>query len=107
MWTDIKIKDTNYIERIMEEYTIWMPQILPCGKMKVKISKSNADFYSGSANICIIRKYDNNPEGTGGGGRTIEEALENVINNFLEMVKEDYPDGLPWEAIVYAEDSDF
>lgn len=114
MWMDIKskINDVNYMERRVEEYIVWMPSVLPCEKMKIKITKSNSDFYTGATNVLIIRKYDNYPEGAGGGGRTTEEALESVISNFLEMVnedypKKDYPEGIPQGAIKFAEYSDF
>lgn len=114
MWTGIKAKveHVNYIERKIEEYIVWMPEILPCGKMKVKIMKSNSDFYSGTTSVCIIRKDDNRTEGAWGGGETIEEALENIIKNFLEIVyadypKEEYPDGVPQEAIAFAACNNF
>lgn len=42
-----------------------------------------------------------------GWGNSVEEALEDTINYFIEMVEEDYAGRLEEENIEYAEYSDF
>lgn len=114
MWTDIKttIDEVSDIAKCMEEFTVWLQDILPYGKMKVKIIDKGEHYYEGYTDIQIISKCDNRPKGAYSRGNTIEEALENTIREFLRIVEEEYPnknyrDGLPEEAIIYMDYPDF
>ncbi len=100
------------IEKCVAEFQIWLPDILPCEKMKIKIYEQRDHLFWGHTNVMLVRKFDNSPEGAGDWGDSIEKALINTINEFLKMVEEDYPrsqypKGLSVSDIQYSEDSDF
>lgn len=114
MWTDIKtrIDEVSDIAKCMEEFTVWIQDILPYGKMKVKIIDKGERYYEGYTDVQIISKRDNHPKGAYSRGSTIEETLENTIREFLRLVEEEYPDKnyrdvLPESAITYMDYTDF
>ncbi|GKX57428.1 hypothetical protein SOASR030_35400 [Leminorella grimontii] len=107
MWHKLKVDNVSGIDKTVGEFTVWMVGILPYAKMKIKIHEDQNGFYSGVTDVAIKRKYDGYPEWAGGSGKTIEEALENTIKAFNEMLKEDCISILTEEDIEYAEWSDF
>lgn len=105
-------KNVDAIEKCVAEFQIWMQEILPYGKMKIKIYENQKGVFYGYTDIRIIRKFDGSPEGAVGHGKTIDEALSDTIEYFMKMVEEDYPQsdyptGLKEEDIEYSEYSDF
>lgn len=112
MMNNLKIYGIDAIEKCVGEFQIWAQEILPYGKMKVKIYENQDGVFTGYTDVRIIRKFDNDPEGAVGHGKTIDEALIDTLNYFIEIVKENYPiekypNGLLEENIVYSEFSDF
>lgn len=112
MWKNIKMYKIGSIEKCVAEFQVWAQEILPYGKMKIRVYESQNGVFSGYTDVRIIRKFDNSPESAVGHGKTIEEALEDTINYFMEIIEEDYPskeypNGVPEENIVYSEFSDF
>lgn len=112
MWKNLKIENVGAIERCVAEFQIWAHNILPYGKMKIKIYESQEGKFFGYTDIRIIRKFDDNPEGAVGHGKTIEEALTDTVNQFMQIANDDfpayeYPNGLPEEKVVYSDYSDF
>lgn len=107
MWHDLKLENVGAIEKTVAEFTIWMVGILPYAKMKVKVFESQAGIYTGRTDLAIKRKVDGSPENGLGDGRTIEEALENTIKSFNDMLKKDGFSALTEDDIEYSEWSDF
>lgn len=107
MWKKISIDKVGSIEKMVGEFEIWMPEMLPYAKMKIKVYEDRNGKYTGYTDVRIIRKFDGSPEGAVGWGNSVEEALENTINYFIEMVEEDYAGRLEEENIEYTEYSDF
>lgn len=112
IWNELRLEDIECIEKCVAEFQIWSNRVLPYGKMKVKIYENQDGNYSGYTDIRIIRKFDNSPDGAVGHGDSIESALSDTVNYFMQMVKEDYPtdqfpDGLPEDCIEYSDFSDF
>jgi hypothetical protein len=112
MWKKLKIENIGAIERCVAEFQVWSNNILPYGKMKIKIYERQNGTFLGYTDIRVIRKFDNMPEGAVGHGSSIEEALTDTINYFMQMVKEDYPEneypnGLSEDNIQYSDFCDF
>ena len=106
MWHDLDIDNVVKIEKSVAEFVIWMP-ILPYAKMKIKIYEDQSGGFTGSTDLRIKRKFDGSPEGAIGWGGTIEETLEDTINYFNEILKQDGFTELTPEDIEYSEWSDF
>ena len=112
MWHNFKINKVEKIEKCVAEYQVWLHTVLPYGKLKVKIYENQDRTYMGITDIRIKRKFDGDFEGGVGYGKSIDEALENTIKWFIEIIytdypEEEYPDGLSEEHIQYVEFSDF
>lgn len=107
MWHNLKLENVGKIEKTVAEFTVWMVGVLPYAKMRVKIFENQLGMYTGRTDLAIKRKFDGSPENGLGDGRSIEEALENTINNFNEMLKTDGIDELTEDDIEYSEWSDF
>ncbi|ATX14381.1 hypothetical protein KX067_004651 [Escherichia coli] len=111
-WHQMKIRSVSKVEKVEAEFVIWMFGVIPSAKVKIKIRESQDGSYMGITNVMIKRKFDDCPEGAIGWGKTVDEALENTINNFLAILDSDYPrelypDGLSDEHIEYMDHSDF
>lgn len=112
MWHDFKFSKVERIEKCVAEYQIWMHTVLPYGKLKIKIYEDQDSKYIGITDIHVRRKFDGEFEGGIGYGNSIDEALKDTINCFVEIINTDYPvekypQGLSEEDIEYAEYSDF
>ena len=112
MWHDLKIDRVDKIEKCVGEYQIRIHTVLPYEKVKIKIYESQDRTYTGVADVSIKRKSDEEFETVAGFGNSVEEALEDTIRWFLQIVDSDYPGeeypyGLSGEEIEHAEYSDF
>ena len=107
MWQNLKIENVSKIEKTVAEFTIWMVGVLPYAKMKIKIFESQSGWLTGRTDLQIKRKFDGSPECAIGHGGTIEEALEETIKCFNQMLKEDGLEKLTEENTEYSEYSDF
>ena len=108
----INMKGVGHIEKLVGEFQIWIPAILPYGKMKVRVYENRDGVFWGYTDVMVIRKFDNSPEGAAGHGSSVEEALEDTIKYFMELIETDYPEskypnGLSASDIEYVEWSDF
>lgn len=91
MWKKINIENVEKIERCVGEFNIWMHNILPYGKMKIKVYEDIDSTFTGCTDVKLKRKFDGEFEGAVGYGHSIEQALEDTVNWFQKMVEEDYP----------------
>lgn len=107
MCSNIENKEIGIIEKCVGEFQVWIPQLLPCKKCKIKIYEGENGRLCGCANVRIIMKYDNSPEGAVGWGKTITEVLTDAIKELLSKIKEEYPEGLKMKNIEYSDNSDF
>ncbi len=107
MWHNLKLENVGKIEKTVAEFIIWMIDILPYAKMKVKIYENQSGEYTGITDLRIKRKFDGSPESVIGYGSSIEEALEDTIKYFNTMLKEDGFDRLTEDNIENSESSDF
>ncbi|QBO35746.1 hypothetical protein EQG49_04350 [Periweissella cryptocerci] len=86
MWQDIKLEKVDGIEKLVGEYVIWMQEILPYGKMKIRIYEDQDGQYTGSTDVRILNRIDGSPQGGLGYGDSIDRTLEDTVNNFLDLV---------------------
>ncbi|WP_140921495.1 hypothetical protein [Limnobaculum xujianqingii] len=107
MWRKLQLENVGSIDKVVAEFIIWMIPLLPYAKMKIKVYESQSGLYTGRTDLQIKRKFDGCPEGAIGNGETVEEALENTINYFNKMLKDDGFDELTEDDIEYSEYSDF
>ncbi|MFZ3589954.1 hypothetical protein ACOI1C_11895 [Bacillus sp. DJP31] len=87
-WKDINIQGIARIEKVVGEFIVWELDKTPYGKFKVKIIENLQGTFTGYPNIELKNKEDGSPEWVSGMGQTIDEALEDTLKCFLEMINE-------------------
>lgn len=107
MWKNINVDQVGNIEKMVGEFLIWMPELLPYAKMKIKIYENRDGKYTGYTDVRILRVYDKTPEGAVGFGNSVEVALEQTLKNFVEIAMLDYSGKLEDKDIEYSDWSDF
>jgi Zn-finger domain-containing protein len=111
VWKNLKIQNVSGIDKKVAEFTVWMVGVLPFAKMRIKIMEDQEGNFTGYTDIQLIRKIDGYGEAASGFGKTVDEALEETIKSFNEMIDEDYPElpveGLQANQISYVEWNDF
>lgn len=107
MWHNLKLEKLSGIDKIVAEFTVWMEEILPSGKVKIKIYENQNSTYIGTTDLMIKRKFDGHPQYATGAGETVDEALEDKIHYFNSMLKKDGLNELTEDDIEYAEYPDF
>ncbi|WP_368907016.1 hypothetical protein, partial [Bacillus wiedmannii] len=85
-WTTINIKGIPTIEKCVAEFRIWEIGTIPSAKFKIKIYENQKGHFNGFTNLGI--KINNCPEFGVGSGKSIEEALENTIEYFMNEINE-------------------
>jgi hypothetical protein len=89
MWTDIHVPKVSRIERIAEVFEVTSVGNIPFVKFKIKVlerpEKSNK--YIAFPNVAI-KDVNGSPDWICGSGNTIEEALDDGINNFMALIPE-------------------
>lgn len=86
-WNEIKIQDIQGIEKVVAEFYVRCSAYMPNCQFRVKITQDNYGNYSGRVNVAIKNFKDGSPEWVGGQGESVDEALENSINNFINSIK--------------------
>ena len=85
-WKNLKIDGVARIDKCVAEFDVWELNLSPWGKFKVKIFEGSDGRYTGHTNLRLKSK-DGSPEGGVGFGSTVEEALNDTINYFLNMLR--------------------
>lgn len=83
-WKKENISEIATIEKCVAEFIIRDKGIIPFDKFKLGIFRNQRGYFNGYTNIGII--LDGCPEFGVGFGNTIEEALEDTIQNFINEV---------------------
>lgn len=86
-WQDIKIEGIARIEKSVAEFDVVELEKTPYSKFKVKIYESPDGTFTGYTNL---RVKDETGDACGGlgHGETVEEALKDTIEYFLNMIDE-------------------
>ncbi len=86
-WKNIEILEIQNIKQVVAEFYITCIKYVPNYQFKVKITEDVRGNYSGRINIAIKNLENNSPEWIGGSGVSIDEALENSLNEFINSIK--------------------
>ncbi|HOV28405.1 MAG TPA: hypothetical protein PK566_18885 [Pseudobacteroides sp.] len=105
-WNKIDIKGISRIDKCVAEFDVWAIPTVPYAKFKVKVFQDLNGKYTGYTNLRVKSDFDGSPEGGIGYGNSIDEALENTLQYFMELVKQKGEE-LGEEDIEYSESSDF
>ncbi|WP_054950184.1 hypothetical protein [Numidum massiliense] len=84
----VNVKGIARVERCVAEFDVWELQKTPFSKFKVKIIESTDGIFTGYTNLILKNLEDGSPDGEAGHGATVEEALENTLKYFMEMLNE-------------------
>lgn len=111
-WNELELENVVKIEKLVEEFHIWMHKILPYAKMKVKIYERQDDLFVARIDVKLKRKSNGEAESIVGCGSSMEDALAEAVDNFNKIVDSDYPqDGnnfrLTEDDIEYPDPKDF
>lgn len=87
-WKDLNIKGISKIEKVVAEFYIWSFEKIPYGKFKVKIIENKRGSFIGIPNIAMKNQIDGAPEWISGRGSTVDEALEDTLKCFMEIIAE-------------------
>ena len=93
-WKEISISGIAKIEKCVAEFNIWELNISPYAKFKVKVYESNSGKFSGYSNLLIADEKENFNCAVGYGG-SIDEALQDTLNNFFQLSA--YKPALEWK----------
>ena len=107
-WKDLKIDGIASIEKVVAEFIIGELNYTPYSKFKVKIVEKQKGGYIGYTNL-FVKDDEGYPSPEVGIGDTIEEALKNTIEIFIEQLKKRKEDKgkLEEEDFEYADSFDF
>lgn len=86
-WKELKIKNIT-IEKVVGFFEVWAVNKVPSGKFKVKIIERADGSFIGVANLRVKSQLDGSPEGEAGLGKSICEALKDVIERLLTAINE-------------------
>ncbi|WP_239428000.1 hypothetical protein [Snodgrassella communis] len=106
MWRNIKIENVR-IERLVGDYFVWMIDILPYAKMKIRVYENASGQFRGLTDLCVKRKHNGKFESASGKGSTIEEVIINTIKNFETILEEENIKSLEPQDIDYLNWTDF
>ncbi|MFC4652193.1 hypothetical protein ACFO26_04665 [Lactococcus nasutitermitis] len=87
----IKDSDFNVLQKFSAEYVIGTVGVLPIPRMKIRIYEEKERFI-GYTDVQLRIKFDDSFELAVGFGKTEEEALQDTLKYFKEMIEENYPD---------------
>ncbi len=105
-WEDIRIEGISKIDRCVAEFDVWAIPTVPYAKFKVKVFMNVQGNYTGYTDLTIKSPLDGSPEGGIGFGLSIDEALEDTLKYFMDLVQK-RGGKLFEEDIEYVEPSDF
>lgn len=87
-WKNLKIKGIPQIDKVLAEFQVWELEKTPWAKFRVKvIEEQNGEIFA-ITNLMYIDETGGENPGCAY-GKTIEEALEKCIKNFLSYLPED------------------
>jgi hypothetical protein len=106
-WDQIAIDGILSIDRVVAEFQIESPEI-PSRYFRVKITEKSTNRYMGRCNVSI-NNADNCPEWILGMGDSIDEALEDTLQQFVRSLQQHKGDRsfLEEEDFTWADCEDF
>jgi hypothetical protein len=105
-WRNIKIEGVTGICKCVAEFDVWAVQKAPYAKFKIKVFEDAEGKYIGYTNLRVKSLKDGSPEGGIGFGASVDEALGDTLQYFMNMINE-RPSELTEEDIKYSDPCDF
>lgn len=87
-WKEIKIKDIPEIEKVVAEFEVGEVKKTPWGKFRVRVLERQDGSFIAITNLMFIDHTGCENSGYGE-GKTIEEALEKAIKDFMSYLPDD------------------
>lgn len=84
-WKNISINGIGKIKKCVAEFDVNETQKTPYGKFKVKIYEEQNGHFTGYTNL-LVKDEDGTPYCGVGSGKNIDEALNNTISSFMDML---------------------
>ncbi|MGY0374238.1 hypothetical protein [Clostridium sp. JNZ J1-5] len=109
-WKEIKIEGVTEINKLVDEFEIWALNKVPYEKVKVKIWENSKRGYIGVPNMQIKNHEDGSIDGITGLGNSPEEALEDTLKCFMELIDDYeklYQRGLKEDDVEWSSFEDF
>jgi hypothetical protein len=79
------------IDRVVAEFDVWFDNSIPFAKMRVKVlTREGGDFLAVS-NLAIRNLTSRERDGIAGLGSSVEEAMNDLLSRFFDLVKENTP----------------
>lgn len=86
-WKETKINFIAEINRVITVFEVWSYDKIPYGKFKIKILENRRGQFIGIPNIAIKNLEDGTPEWISGLGNTVDEALNDSIENLMNSIE--------------------
>lgn len=87
-WKEVKIKDIPEIDKVVAEFEIGEVKKTPWGKFRVKVLERQNGVFFAITNLMFIDNTGFVNAGYGE-GKTVEEALEKAIIDFMSYLPDD------------------
>ncbi len=95
------------IYRVVAEFYVWLDDLVPTEKMKVKVVERCGCFV-GNANPSILNRAAGSPDGDVGFGASVDEALNETLSKFMRIVKKQMPErGLTESDLCWSDPEEF
>ncbi|HDR6289276.1 TPA: hypothetical protein QCU33_005408 [Bacillus cereus] len=88
-WKNIRIDGISSIEKVKAEFIIWLIGDVPSGKFKVRVVVDQNGRFIGYTNLAIL--IDGSPNFFSDNGKSVEEALQDTVNHFMDALSEMKP----------------
>ena len=85
-WRNIQIVGIASVDKLVAEFQVWELNKTPYGKFKVRVYEKKDGNFVGYTNIQLKPLDDECPESGVGYGATVDEALNDTINYFMNMI---------------------
>src|ERR1700722_6479784 len=104
----LTMNDIMRIDRVAGEFEVWLGEIFPFPKMKVKVLEQQGAGFLAVTNLHVLNKTSRDPEYMSGLGSNLDDALDDLITRFLDIVRENMPaTGLSESDFIWSAAEDF
>ncbi|MES1213107.1 MAG: hypothetical protein ABUL64_00835 [Singulisphaera sp.] len=97
------------VERVVAEFNVWLGELFPFAKMKVKVIERNiGEGFLAVPNLVVRNRLSHDPEYISGISDTIDGALDDAICRFVELARQNAPEsGLTEADFIWSAAEDF
>ncbi len=85
-WRDMQYGDSIVISKLVAEYDLFSLNVFPYTHCKARVWQEDTGKYFAYTNIRIKDTENNTVDGIAGMGKNEQEALNDLIKNFLSLI---------------------